>query len=762
MTRSFAAAMALAMLSTTAAVRAAPPQLSHTVPAALAAGQTVELTCYGSNLQDAALWIDLPAGTQLASRIEQNGARADRVTFRVAVPADQPLGFYALRVTTPEGASNLRLIMVDDLPGLAESGDNKSRETAQEISPPLAIDGACEAESYDYFKLRGVAGQRLSVEAVARRLGSPLDPVIRLLDEAGHELAYSDDDESTGADGRFVYQFRRDGTYYIEIRDIRYAGGAAHRYRLRVGDFPLAMAPFPLGGQKGTSVKVVPVGRDLDPLPPLLVSVPADLTAAQVPLSVAYAAGQGSTPLSLLAGEAIEQVEFEPNDSAETASPLALAGAVNGRFARPGDRDYYQFEALKGDRFVFSGRTRELRTPTDLFLRLYDDAGKLLVEAEDSGLGEGFIDHTFAADGRYRLVLEDLHRRGGDEFVYRVEIERWQPGFTLTVDADLYNVPRGGVFNPKVVAVRRGYDGPIQVQLVPPIAGLAVKNNVIAEKKNDATLSITLPPDLPSGTLHHLQLVGEAKVGDRLVRAGASTLAPLRAAPNGLDWPPAPLDGRVAVGVGPVYPKFFELKAVPQVVPLWQLAGKAAFKVEAKKLNNFDDKITLALEGLPPSVSAAVPAIDKGKTDALIELTAPPTLAEGEIRLRVVGSATFNNQPQTAALDDIVLRVAPPLEVELQVPARAAPGGTLKAQIRVKRHLQQRGPVSVSVRLPAGVSGPRQFTVAAEADAVDARWQVAAEALAGPVELVATASTQVSEREITVDSSIATVRIERP
>src|SRR5207253_1287833 len=103
------------------------------------------------------------------------------------------------------GISNLRLVMVDDLPSVADNGANKTVETAQAISLPVSIDGACEPESFDYYKFQGVAGQKITVEVVARRLGYPLDPVVRLMDGGGRELAYSDDAAGIGADCRFAY-----------------------------------------------------------------------------------------------------------------------------------------------------------------------------------------------------------------------------------------------------------------------------------------------------------------------------------------------------------------------------------------------------------------------------------------------------------------------------------------------------------------------------------------------------------------------------
>ena len=71
--------------------------------------------------------------------------------------------------------------------------------------------------------------------------------------------------------------------------------------------------------------------------------------------------------------------------------------------------------------------------------------------------------------------------------------------------------------------------------------------------------------------------------------------------------------------------------ALPQIV------ATNSFKVAANRLNKFDDKIDLAVEGLPPGVTAKAAAIEKGKPDATIELSGPIAMAEGDYPFRVTG-----------------------------------------------------------------------------------------------------------------------------
>ncbi|HUY32333.1 MAG TPA: PPC domain-containing protein [Pirellulales bacterium] len=765
MSRSIAAVLAIATTCFAAGLSAQPPAVSHTQPSAALPGQATDIVVYGGNLAGAAhVWTTLAptAKVELTPGVEGNGTKADNVSYRVTLPADAPVGIYALRLATPGGVSSPKLFMIDDLPTVIDNGANKTIQTAQLVTPPVAVDGACEAESYDFYKLAVVAGQRISVEVVARRLGSALDPVIRLLDAGGRELAYSDDEGGIGADSRFAYQFAAAGDYYLEIRDIRYQGGGNHRYRLRVGDFPLANTPYPLSGQKGTTPKLAVAGPKADGMPPLNVLVPADVPGGRLAVGAKYPQGQGSAALTLFASSGLEQVEIEPNDTPETATAITLPFAVNGRFETPKDRDYFEIQGKKGERYVISGRTRSMGSPADLFLRLYKADGALLVEAEDAGTEDGVINYTFHEDGVYRLMVEDLLRRGGPEYVYRVEFEPYRPGFTLTVDADKFDAPKGGVLVLKVAAARIEYNGPITLSVVGAGNGIVLANQVIPEGKPDTQLSITLPPGFDQGQVRMMNIVGTAKIGESDFTAKASTLIPLRTLLNGLPYPPAGLDGSIGLGIGPLFADFFQLAVEPAVVPFAQVVGAATFTVKATKLNGFDDPITLAVEGLPPGVTAVVAPIEKGKAEVAIQLAGPGAMAEGDHAFRVVGSATFQNQPKKVAAAG-VLRVVKPIEVTA-VPAGAINrGATQKMKITVTRNPAATAAVSIKFKnLPAGVGVPAEITIAEGRNEVEIDVTAAADALLGPTPLTLVATTKVKEKTVTVESLPVALHVAMP
>lgn len=87
------------------------------------------------------------------------------------------------------------------------------------------------------FRLAITNKGELRIEVAANRLGSQLDPVLRLLDSKGHELAVSDDDPFLGRDS--VVQSRTRAPSTIELRDVANEGGANYFFVLSTSAEPL-------------------------------------------------------------------------------------------------------------------------------------------------------------------------------------------------------------------------------------------------------------------------------------------------------------------------------------------------------------------------------------------------------------------------------------------------------------------------------------------------------------------------------------------
>jgi hypothetical protein len=543
------------MAAGAAVMQAQSPTLTVSSPSAAAPGRATDITFAGSGFAGAtAIWTSFASTSARVAPLGTNAADASKVTFRLTVPAAQPVGIGALRVVTSNGVSPLLPFMVDDLPTIADNGTNKAVTNAQAIVLPVAVDGVCEELSYDFYKFTAKKGDRVSVDCVARRLGSALDPVVRVFDAKGRELAWSDDDPSVGRDSRAMFEIPAAGAYFIEVRDIEYRGGPTFRYRLRVGAFPLVSFPFPFAAKAGSAGFFTLAGQGLEGAKPQPVAAPALSDAGRVWVNAKLPRGQGTGFGGVLVSDFTDVAETEPNDTNRLAQSLALPCAVNGRFAKPRDRDWFEFTVAKGESLLIASRTRTLGAPCDCYMELFDQAGTRLAATRPTAVEEAAITNTFAEAGTYRLMVEEVNRLGGPGLAYRIEFST-PPPFALSADVDKADAPAGGSFALKVDCARRGFDGPVTLGFSKPMPGFAMESNSIPAKATNATVRVRVPEGLPVGSLVNLRLTGSARAGDRDWTEPVSTLPALRkvfadTVHSTLMIPPE-LDGLFAVGVLP-------------------------------------------------------------------------------------------------------------------------------------------------------------------------------------------------------------------
>lgn len=144
---------------------------------------------------------------------------------------------------------------VDSLPEIEDPEPNDTMEAAPLLQVPVVINGRIgKPGDVDWFRVAGSAGDDLVVEVMARRLGSPVDSLLRFVDEHGKVLAWNDDepDRSMGLETHYADSVLRvsmpvNGRYFVRLSDAQGHGGEEYGYRLRVSrpqpDFVLLVAP---------------------------------------------------------------------------------------------------------------------------------------------------------------------------------------------------------------------------------------------------------------------------------------------------------------------------------------------------------------------------------------------------------------------------------------------------------------------------------------------------------------------------------------
>ena len=207
----------LAIFAAHAAI-AATPVLTELKPRGAEIGRPFTLTAVGRNLSEGArVTTTLPAAFTLVVPAPQPGTMLTpgrSVTFLVEPNADVAPGVYPIRVETPSGISNILLFTLGTYPEVTEEESqpnsppnrNDSIETAEPVrSSPVVVNGTLRGPERDVYRVSGKAGERRVFEVEARRCGSAIDPVLRILDGAGKQLARSDD--SPGHRPRYAPRF---------------------------------------------------------------------------------------------------------------------------------------------------------------------------------------------------------------------------------------------------------------------------------------------------------------------------------------------------------------------------------------------------------------------------------------------------------------------------------------------------------------------------------------------------------------------------
>ena len=183
MTHLIRAGLVTALIGLPASAWAAPPKLTGTSPLGVQRGKTTEITFRGSGLGDNPRLV-----APFAFRIEESagsGSVASDWKVGLTIDAGTAVGIYPIRVVTDWGVSNPILFAVGQVPQLPEVESNNTFDTAQPIPNPIVVEGECQGNDEDFFRFRGRKGDRVVVDALCCRIGSGVDPMIRLMTADG-------------------------------------------------------------------------------------------------------------------------------------------------------------------------------------------------------------------------------------------------------------------------------------------------------------------------------------------------------------------------------------------------------------------------------------------------------------------------------------------------------------------------------------------------------------------------------------------------
>ena len=522
---------------------------------------------------------------RLQKRRRPNDRNLQAAVFLVEIDAGAAPGLYPLRAVTEDGLSNALLFRVDTLPEVSErdlrsgaraaprpaagrardayrsdaggaadasrpapgSARDASRPAAGGAADaplveelPVVVNGTLDGAERDRYRFQAAQGERIVLEVEARRVGSAIDPALRLLDGDGREIAFNQEGPGIDADARLDWQPPEAGEYVVEVHDARFSDQRRNFYRLkliRAADYDYAEAIFPLGARRGEetlfelSGGTVATGRE---------TAYTASTASRFDVvgpARGGAAKSAALPFPVVVGSHPEIRESET----DMATPLAPPTVVNGRIDSAGEADRYRIAARPGEKLLIEVQAAALGA-SDLFgvLTVTTPDGEYLASSGDdipdpdtfrllsptaTSFDPWVLVETPEGVDALHVAVEDLVGRGGPRFGYRLTATANGPDFELRLGTAELTL-NGGASKPiDVGVVRRGYLGPIRLYVEEPPAGIEARDGWVTREVRDLdtrTLSrsgrilVTADLDAPRQRFD-LEIRGEAVLEDGTV-----------------------------------------------------------------------------------------------------------------------------------------------------------------------------------------------------------------------------------------------------
>jgi hypothetical protein len=707
------------LLGFQSSIYAAPPSLTGTSPAGLTRGRTVDLTFQGAGLAGMPEIIsNLPLQYTKAENKD-----AAKWSIKVAVPADAPLGVFPIRVVSSKGVSNPVLISIDQVPTVMEVEPNTTFEKAQAVPSPVVVEGACAKNDVDFYRFSGRKGQQIVVDAAAARIGSALDPTIRLTTLAGKKfVASADDTPGLATDARFIATLPVDGDYVIDISDTNYAGTGSSIYRLTIGSVPLAEEVFPLvlspgatnaielrGGtvaKPGEVVRLASVPQAVSPYGVLTLSIPA--TAIGAASSAFDPTAVIQWPFKLIENDVPQVVETETPASRKPAPPVAFLG----RIEKPNDEDQFHLTVEAGAKYRVKVEAARIGSALDGVLRVLNAAGQQIATADDAPFKvpnppantppftqpDPELEFTVpAGQTEVSLAITDISKRGGLGYHYRIYVEKSVPDFELAFATAQTGLPAGQSALVNFTVDRsRGYAGPIRLELVNPPAGVKFRPGVIRAGGVAGSMSISLDAGakLP---LTYLNIVGKGDGGVSATAKGSIVFASQGPLPVNILYQDGLLSNLAeAAPVGLITPE----------TPIEVAHGfEGSFPLKLTRTAGGEPALELALVNPPAGLTLPGNKVAEKVADFAVVLKAGVEVPIGEHIIGLTAKGKLAGEDRVVDAPVIKLNVVAPIVLEA-VPKELSvkPGQTVELKGKLNRKPSAKAEVTVTIdTLPAGL-----------------------------------------------------------
>ncbi len=649
----------------------------------------------------------------------------------IAIADDAVVGTAYWRLSCASGGTSSRPFLIGDLPEWIETESNSTVDRAERVELPVTLNGQINGErDVDYYRFSAPADEVVVCELVAARIGSRLDGVIEVLDIEGHTIPSQT--IHRGSDPVIAFRSRKSTDYLIRVSNVSWHGSPAHVYRINLTVRPFVHFAFPAGGQPGSTQQVnffaLSGGQEYN----ILTSDVQFPTTSRGLLTVSDA-NLGIAGVNLTVDVSPNLLEQEPNDAGfppmQTDVPITINGAIQTEM----DEDWFRIAAKEGEQFSIVGRSYPPGGPALLTVTVADSQQKRLAQSRSVESRDGVcrIEWQAPADGQYLVRAADMRHgaRGGQEFIYRLSIERAQPDFSLSVDYDNVNVTQGAETKVEVRLIRiGGFDGPVELAMESLPEGVSLSDNVFKPGKDSVSLKVKVADDVGAAS-YASQLIGRATIADQPVErvATASHLG---------------VDGQ-GVSIGSSHVE--ELHVTVMHKPLFRLQCSEHYQyahrgtiypylMDVERFEDYDGPIMLQqgdrqnrdMDGVQIFDSVVHP----GEMEAIVPIYLPETMhinVQGQTQLYTQGYVQFVDKlgkPQSMlflAEKRNMIRSMPQI-VKLQAideSISVLPGNSVQCRLALQRTSNFDGPMTVElVERPNGISAEPARFGAGEDDAV--------------------------------------------
>ena len=338
-------------------------------------------------------------------------------------------------------------------------------------------------------------------------LQTHVDPIITVKSAAtGSTVAAANNQYA--ADPFLSHHFEHPGEYLLEVRDVRYSGNRYWQYAIETSSRPFVSNVHPTAVSVGSEPGDVElVGAGLPAEKKLVkLSLAENASAGSLDVQLPMGDDQKTNPVSVVVSSLPRVVESaEENNEPATAQPVTIPCGISGRIEKEADVDCYVFDAKKGDRVSLQVIARRNWSQLDSIVRILKEDGAPLSENDDLrewnriNYQDSEIENWAApADGKYIVEIRDVHLRGGDGYVYFLQVEHSQPYFELSTDMDKSWLTPGTCSAIFVRAVKKnGFDGEIQLHIDGLPEGVTAHTGRIlaGAKQTDGCIILEASPD---------------------------------------------------------------------------------------------------------------------------------------------------------------------------------------------------------------------------------------------------------------------------